>query len=397
LYFVASDKPETRGMYVGSLDSKETKRILPTDFKAEYAAPGYLLFVQDRKLMAQPFSAERQELSGEPSIVPGADGIVCATTNGAAGFSVSERGALAYVSGQPRTRLVWTDRRGNPLETIWTPDDQPVFGPELSPDDKRVAVETTDRGDIWVLVMGRTGSPLTSDPANDRLARWSPDGTRIVFQSDRDGGIFNLYQQASSGVGNADVLWKDTERKYPNDWSRDGKFVAYVAFGSGERVTADIWVLPLTGDRKPFPFLTSGSQETQPRISHNGHWMAYVSNESGKDDVYISSFPTPGGKVTVSTSGGVQPRWRADGKELFYLSPGQKLMAVPLEGDSPLNPGTPQALFDVRVIPRGSEEPYAYYQYDVTGDGQHFLISALPEATTIPITVVLNWAAKLKR
>ena len=166
--------------------------------------------------------------------------------------------------------------------------------------------------------------------------------------------------------------------------------MAYVAFDSGERVTADIWVLPLTGDRKPFPFLTSGFQESQPRISPDGRWMAYVSNESGRDDVYVSSFPTAGGKMPVSTSGGVQPRWRADGKELFYLSPDQKLMAVPLEGGSQLNTGTPQALFDVRVVPRGSEEPYAYYQYDVTADGQRFVICALPEGTTIPITVVLN-------
>jgi serine/threonine protein kinase/Tol biopolymer transport system component len=395
LYFVASDKPETRGMYIGSLDSKETKRILTTDFKAEYAAPGYLLFVQDGKLMAQPFSAERQELSGEPSIV--ADGIVYSTVTGSAGFSVSERGALAYVSGVLRPRLSWTDRSGKPLGTIWAPDQQ-VAGPELSPDGKRVAVETADKGDIWVLEMGRTGFRLTSDPAADRLPRWSPDGSRMLFQSDRDGGIFHLYQQPSSGVGNADVLFKDTERKYPYDWSRDGKFVAYVPFGSGERVTADIWVLPLTGDRKPFPFLTSGGyQETQPRISPDGRWMAYVSNESGRDDVYISSFPTAGGKVTVSTSGGVQPRWRADGKELFYLSPDQKLMAVPIDGGSPLNGGTPQALFDIRVVPRGSEEPYSYYQYDVTADGQRFLICALPEGTTIPITVVLNWTAGLRK
>jgi serine/threonine protein kinase/Tol biopolymer transport system component len=398
LYFADADQPGARGVYVGSLDTKDTKHVLPTLWQAQYAAPGFLLFMRDHTLLAQPFDAGRQELSGEPSVI--ADGIASTFTNGAASFSVSEGGVLAYASGgAPPSRLSWFDRAGRDLGTIEAPSQS--VGPELSPDDNRVAVEVGGGGnpnDIWLLDIAR-GIPyrLTSDPANERFPRWAPDGTRVLYQSDQIGGIYNLFQKPSSGAGSEEVVFQDAARKYPYDWSVDGKFLVYISFGSSAGATADIWVLPVTGTRKPFPFLTTKFQETHARIAPDVRWVAYVSDESGMDEVYVSSFPAAGGKVRVSTRGGVQPRWRGDGKELFYLSSDRKLIAVPVKDGSVPDGGVATALFDVHFVPRGSREPWAFYQYDVTGDGQRFLINVPPERATIPITVVLNWTAGLKK
>ncbi len=192
-------------------------------------------------------------------------------------------------------------------------------------------------------------------------------------------------------------VFQSAETKYPYDWSSDGRFIVYTAFGLTKGATAELWVLPLAGDRQPFPYVKTEFQETQARFSPDVRWIAYVSNESGRDEVYISGFPTVGGKVRVSTNGGVQPRWRPDGKELFYLSPDRKVMAVPVKADSTVEVGTPKALFDVRFAPIGSGAPYAPYQYDATADGQRFMINTPLENATVPITVVLNWTAGLKK
>lgn len=385
-------------MYVGSLDSKETKLVLRTSWQGQYAAPGYLLFLRDRILMAQPFNAERQELFGEPSVI--ADGIATVTNTGLASVSVSDRGVLAYGSrGATPNRLSWFDRTGKSIGTIETPGLS--NGPELSPDEKRVAVEVGGYGepnDIWLLEIARgISTRLTSDPANDRYPRWAPDGSRVLYQSDRIHGIYHLFQKLSSGAGSEDVVFQDSERKYPYDWSVDRRFVVYTGFGSKAGATADIWVLPMTGDRKAFSFLKTNFDETQARIAPDVRWVAYVSNESGRDEVYISSFPTAGGRVRVSSNGGVQPRWRGDGKELFYLSLDQKMMAVSVNATSVLDVGVATTLFDVHFVPAGSQAPYAVYQYDVTADGQRFLVATPSGTTAVPITVVLNWSAALKK
>jgi eukaryotic-like serine/threonine-protein kinase len=400
LYFSLNRQRENNGIFVGSLDSKETTRVMSTDLMAEYAPPGYLLFMQEHTLIAQPFDVGHMKMTGEPSHL--AEGLLTSGNGGAAGFSVSERGVLAYTGwGTSRDkRLVWFDRAGKQLGTVGQPGN--YCGPEFSPDEKRVAVEIgcNEDADIWSLEVARgTSTRLTFDPANDRYARWSPDRNRILFQSNRGGTVYNLYQKAANGAGNEELVMQSSESKYPYDWSRDGRFVVYAAFGSGKEATGRLWVLPLFGEHKPFAFLKTDFMETQARFSPDGHWMAYVSDESGKDEVYISSFPEASGKVLVSTNGGVQPRWRGDGKELFYLELDRKLMAVPVKEGSALEVGSPKSLFDFSFSPRFGFDgnPYAYYQYDVTADGQRFLLTTPPENASLPVTVVLNWTAGLKK
>jgi len=415
LYLAFNKQPEDTAIYVGSLDSKETKRLVASNQKAEYAPPGYLLFMNDDTLMAQAFDAGRLELAGEPSVV--ADGLFANMGSGSAGFSVSEAGLLAYWTGGNigATNLQWINREGTPLGKVELPGVS--NGPELAPDEKRVAVEVGGGGqpnDIWLLELSRgISTRFTTDPANERFPRWSPDGTHILFQSNRGSGYYDFYQKSSNGSGNDELVFQSGDSKYPYDWSADGRFVVYAAFGSGRGTTADLWVLPLPGDprqsgsspgaagsaegRKPIPFMTTQFQEVQARFSPDGHWIAFVSNESGTDEVYVSSFPTTGGKIRVSTNGGVQPRWRRDGKELFYLSPDRKLMALSIAAGSTIEAGTPKSLFDVHLLPTGTGAPYAYYQYDVTRDGQRFLVNTPLSNATVPITVVLNWTAALKR
>ena len=385
------------GIYAGSLDSPETRQVLRAQVKAEYAASGYLFFIQDRALMAQPFDVESLELSGQPSMV--ADGLNLNIQANSASFSVSGRGVLAYGTGSPEYEgLSWFDRTGRQIGTIQAPGAS--AGPELSPDGRTLALEVGGgqmTNDIWLFDIARgVSTRFTSDPGWERFARWSPDGSRVLFHSDRV-SAYDLYQKRSSGAGEEGILLQDPQRKYPYDWSSDGRYVVYAVFGSTQGQTADLWVLPLFGDREPFPFLATRFQENHARFSPDVRWMAFVSNESGRDEVYVSSFPSGGNKVRVSTNGGVQPRWRRDGKELFYLSPDRKMMAVPVQLGSTIEVGAPQALFGISIAPRGSGQPWAFYQYDATADGQRFLVFAPAEDATVPITVVLNWMAGLKK
>jgi len=267
----------------------------------------------------------------------------------------------------------------------------------FSPDEKRVAAAITDSQsgtrDVWLVDIVRgTPTRFTFDPAEDFLPIWSPDGSRIVFASDRD-GPGNLYQKPASGAGNEEELLKTNERKWPTDWSRDGRFVIYTNLS--QKTKLDLWVLPVTGEQKPTPFLQSSFNEDYARFSPDGRLVAYASDESGKFEVYVQTFPASGGKWLVSTNGGVQPRWRRDGKELFYIAPDKKLMAVDvkLEG-STFEAGVPRALFQTRVV----SYPNPRNVYEVSADGQRFLIiTPLEEATSTPITVVANWNADLKR
>lgn len=179
------------------------------------------------------------------------------------------------------------------------------------------------------------------------------------------------------------------------DWSSDGRFVVYSA--GGEQGASDLWVLPLLGDRQPAPFLKTAFNKTQAQVSPNGRWIAYTSYESGGDEVYVQSFPTAGSKRQVSAGGGVQPRWRRDGKELFYLASDQRLMAIPVSGGTSLAADAPIALFKTRLLTHGSQALGLPTLYDVSPDGQWFLLVVPPEESRTPITVVQNWMAALKK
>ena len=392
---------ETQGIFVRSLDSQENTRLLNAISKAAYAPPGYLLFVREGTLMAQPFDAERIELTGEA--FPLVEDVATVRGGGSTAFTVSTNGSLVYRSGtgSGETRLAWFDRHGQQLGALGPPGE--YRNPRLSPDGKRVAVDrvVSSNKDIWLLEVEQgTASRFTFDPTDDRYPVWSPDGSRIVFDSLRE-GLPSLYQRVSSGTGNEELLLQSGGS--PRDWSPDGGSIIFTQVAG---IVNDLWFLPLAGDprqavreaRKPVAFLQTQFAESLANLSPDGHWIAYVSNESGRFEVYVQSFPTPSGKWQVSTEGGTQPRWRRDGREMFFLAPDQKLMAVPVRLASTFEAGAPAALFEANIIPAGAGVPGVGHQYDVTADGQRFLLNLEPQETaSTPLTVVLNWQAGLKK
>ena len=351
LYFVRSNQAEGGGVYVGSLDAKETKRLLPTVSSAAYAPPGFLLFLRIDTLMAQPFDTDKLELTGEP--FPVAEHVAYNPGLGRGAFSVSETGVLAFRSGSGQIdQPLWFDRGGKQIGSLG--EAGIYFNLWLSPDERRAAVDRSDpqtgANDIWLFDLSRgIPSRFTTDPGSDSNPLWSPDGSRIVFTSSRE-GVLNLYQKVASGVANEEVLLKSGEEKVPDDWSADGRFIVFETLNP--KTKWDLWVLPMYGDRQPSPFLQTEFNERQAQFSPDGKWIAYTSDESGTRDVYVQTFPAPGGRWRVSTGGGTQPRWRRDGRELFYIAAGRKLMAADVKPGATFEAGVPKLLFDTRVLTR---------------------------------------------
>jgi eukaryotic-like serine/threonine-protein kinase len=328
---------------------------------------------------------------------------------------VSQTGLVAYQTAETdlRSQLVWFDRTGKQLSTVGGPADQMYV--ELSADEKRVAVSMLDpeknSRDLWTYDLARDGlrTRLTFDPADEFTSVWSPDASQIVFNSARK-GIMDLYQKASNGAGAEDLLLADTvNNKYATSWSSNGRFVLYHIGNANSQNGNDLWALPLVGDRKPTPVLQTPFNETNGRFSPDGRWIAYMSDEAGPHEVYVmpfaeaaapGAFPkTPAGKWQISTGGGTFPRWRRDGKELFYLSAENKLIAVAVNGQgSAFEVGAAHPLFEIRRRParyRGISSG----NYDVSGDGQRFLVNAAVagQKTTAPITLVVNWPELLRK
>ena len=318
-----------------------------------------------------------------------------AVTNGA-GFSATS-GIVAYRAGAAAgavRQLTWLDRSGKSVGTVGATDTAGLVSVEVSPDGRRVAVERRANGnqDVWLIDAVR-GVPtrFTFDAAIDLWPLWSPDGSRIAFASNRR-GVYNLYWKLSSGAGADELLVESDQAQGPTDWSSDGHFILLNRLNP--QTSWDLWVLPVSGGKKPFPFLTTPFQELNGQFSPGGNWIAYQSNESGRFEIYVQSFPGPGGKFQISSNGGAQPRWNKNGKEIFYVSLDSKMMAVPVkfppDGQS-LEIGTPAALFPVRIA-GGPLPGRNRQQYAVSADGQRFLVNLVAgEGTTSPITVILNW------
>ena len=387
-------RDEGNGIYVGSLDSSEYKLILPADTYAVYAS-GHLLFWRDGALMAQPFDVQRLELSGEA--VPVAEQVQMNLSEVRAVFSVSENGVLVFQSGSgagAQYQLTWFDRDGKREAR----SGEPAFGasPHLSPDGQRVAAMLFDvqvgSTDIWLHDSALTRKTrFTFNPAFDSNPVWSPDGRSLVFNSDRKARLkYDLYQKDASGARNEELLYESDEYKRPTSWSPDGRLIAYMS-SDGPTGRGDIWVLPLAGERKPFPFLqTPQFDEQRARFSPDGHFVAYDSDESGRRQVYVTPFPGPGGKQQVSTDGGEDPVWRGDGRELFFLSEG-KMMAAEVKTDgSGVDIGNARLLFDAHTGFVG------FAHFDVTPDGKRFIVAALSEGGSAPMNLVVNWTADLK-
>jgi eukaryotic-like serine/threonine-protein kinase len=388
------------GIYVTALDSNERKLLVPGGSNAMYAQ-GYLFFLRGQTLTAQPFDVERLKFTGDA--VPIAERLgIGGQTGAAGGFTVSQSSVLAYETGSADvgdlssggvpTQLVWFDRSGKQIGVL---GEQARSGHlRLAPDGRRAAVSVFDLArrtrDIWLFDITRgLRTRFTVDPADEFNLVWSPDGNRVVFDASRKGHS-DLYQKASSGAGAEEQLLTDSLDKYPVDWSPDGRFILFLI--AAPKTGFDLWVLPLFGDRKPFQFLQTQFNERGGQFSADGRWVAYVSDESGKLEVYVAPFPGPGGKWQVSTTGGTQPRYRRDGKEIFYLAPDNKLMAAAVNGQgSAFEVGAVRPLFDTRPSGPG-------FVYDVAPDGQRFLVNTLTEeVASTPITLVVNWPALLKK
>ena len=395
-HFLYSEQPagvaEGNGaIRVASLDSngRDSKLVLNVDSNAAYAQ-GYLLFVRETTLMAQPFDLKSLAPSGDA--VPVAEQIQANPSGTRWVYSVSESGLLAYRRGEVgRSQLAWLDRNGKQIQAVGDPA---LFGVlHLSPDRRSAAGSITDvahhNQDIWLLDVARgVRTRFTSDPAAETAAVWSPDGRTIVFNSSRKGPA-DLYRKASNGTGAEELLYADNSEKQPSSWSPDGRFLLY--WGGG-----GTWVLPdplgAAGDRKPYRLTQSAFVEINPQFSPDGRWVACQSNESGRNEIYVLPFPGPGGKKQISAAGGILPRWRPDGKEIFYAASDRRLMAaeVSVKGGE-MEVGAVRPLF-------GGIRTGEGYSYDVSADGQKFLVITAPERTSEePLTVIENWTAGLNR
>ena len=386
------------GVYVGSLDPAESRTLLLQDgYQAKYAQ-GHLVYLRGSTLMARPFDASRRELRGEAEPLAEQLQTTSGQVTGAAGaFTVSDLGVLAYQTGAGAvsSQLTWFDRAGKPLGLLG--DQADYADVELSPDAERVAVSVLDpeqgTRDLWLYDVKRgLRSRFTFDSASEFESIWSPDGDQLVFA--RSKASVDLFRKPLSG-GNETALLEGGLGKFPSDWSPNGRFILYIA-GGVAIARSDLWVLPLFGNTKPFPFLETPFIETRGRFSPDGRWVAYVSDESGQLEVYVARFPEPAEKRRVSTAGGLWPRWRRDGKEIVYVTPANTLTAATVNGaGATFEVGAVRTLFAVRPRPMVT---LGDYPYDISADGQRFLVNTLAEgAASSAISLVVNWTSGLKK
>jgi Tol biopolymer transport system component/predicted Ser/Thr protein kinase len=391
--FLALSKGEDAGVYVGDLGSKTIVRVISADGEAWYGA-GYLVFGRKSTLFAQPFDPVGASLGGgEPT--PIAEQISEAQNTGGLAYSLSETGVLTYVGGAQSAiaQLTWIDRTGRTLGTLGPA--ALLASPSLSPDGTRVALEITQNSnfDIWFSDVARGSmARATFDPATDDNAVWSPHGDRIAFASERGSrGFADIYMRSASGAGSDELVLSTANAKFPFAWTPDGSTILYQEVAT---TGTQLWGVPVVGEHKPIPYLQNGFNLTNPQLSPDGRWVAYASNETGRNEVYVQSYPTPSAKAQVSLDGGNQPRWRHDMKELFYTASDRRLMAVPITIGAALQPGPPVVLLETHLLDTSLTSPP---QYDVSLDGQRFLMTVAKETAAVPVTVVLNWPAAIKK
>jgi serine/threonine protein kinase len=403
LYTISSEVKETRGVYLGSLDGKVKRRLLDDGPVTKYAAApgdtaggaGWLVYCRAGALLAQPFDARRHEFTGEPFSLSDKIGSDLFFTDYFT-FSVSDGGVLVFdpSPGRHRRQFIWMARRGQQIKSL---DISPgLFQLVLSPDEKRFITDRHDPQistyDLWMYdESGGNAARFTFDPQHDFSPVWSPDGSRIVWASSKN-GISDLYQKAASLAGEETLLLKSDYTKLPTEWSPDGRFIIYTEIDP--KTKADVWALPVTrnGEAKPVPAVRAEANEASGALSPDGRWLAYSSDVSGRLEVYVQRFPEGGGKQQVSTGGGDIPRWRRDGRELFYHAGDGKVMVMPVRIGESFEAGAAVSLFEFRA---GSGP--GFVSYAATADGQRFLINAAVETEPkSPLTVVINWPAAKK-
>ncbi len=371
-----------------SIESTARTKLVATSSSAAYAPPGYLLFRSGQTLMAQPFDATQLRLTGE--VFPVADEVRSTSFN-ATVFSVSEQGELAYQSGGALglSQLQWFDRSGKLIGNIGAPADYRFAS--ISHDGKKIAVAVTEQNmstaDIWTVDLARgTSTRLTFDPANDFFPLWAPDDKYVYFTSNRkDAG--DVYRKGASGLGQDEEVIRMPGFTIGTDLSLDGRFIAFQNIDPESKTGFDLWTYSLA-DKKPVPFLQTQFLESNAHFSPNGKWLAYQSDESGKLQIYVQSFPASGGKWQVSTEGGFRPRWGPKGDEILYEAPGGKLMLTPVTTAATFEAGIPKPLFDMH--PKGGPDQH----FALSPDGQRILVNnSIKDEVKLPITLVQNWTS----
>ena len=391
VFLADAQTTENHHIRLGSLDSQETQILFGAVTRVVYAPPGYLLYVNQGALVAHPFDAKSLKVTGDPITV--AEHIAEVGFNHDFDFSVSDNGVLAYQIGGTKSQLAWFDRTGKKLESVGAADNYATLA--LSPDGARAVAGLLDtdgrQADVWIIDLSRgTKSRLTFDPQSDGDPTWSPDGKRIMFTSNRtNDGHIHLYETSANTTADNQLLLRSDADDIPMSWSPDSTSVLFLRFKTTARAT--VWLLSVA-DRQAKPLLESqafdyGSAEFSP----NGRFIAYDSNESGRNEVYVQTFPPSGQKWVISNGGGSLPLWRRDGRELFYLTQDGKVMSAEMKSDSTFDSVVTKQLFQTQ-FKRAPGIPYA-----VTNDGSRFLINTPAEANTAtPLVVVLNWTATLK-
>ncbi len=386
--------PATGGIYLASLDGGAPTRLTAADSAGAFLPPDRVLFVQAGTLVSRRLDLVGRALAGEPVTLADRVGV---DSLGRGGFAASGTGLVAYrVGGDAARQLTWVDRTGKAVGVAGEPDASAPAYPELSPDGRRVAMRRPVQGniDIWLRdLLGGGMTRLTFDAAVESVPVWSPDGTRIAFNSNRT-GAYNLYTKASNGSGAEARLVDSPNNVIPQDWSRDGRWLLY--YELHPTTGRDLWVVDMTSpDLTPRVVANTPAHEALAQFSPDGRWVAYQTNESGRFEVVVQPFPDAGGKWHVSAAGGVAPRWRADGQELYFLAPDATMMAVPVTAaGASLAAGMPVSLFPSRIRGGGSvatDRP----QYDVARDGRFLINQPVADATAAPITLILNWQGGL--
>jgi serine/threonine protein kinase/Tol biopolymer transport system component len=397
LFTARSTRKEDTAIYAGSIDSKETKRLFTAQSQAEFAQPGYIVFAREGSVLAQRFDPLSLQLSGNPRAV--ADHVDHVTESAAAGFATSANGSLmTHVESMlRRSRLQWFDRHGAMLGNAGDAAD--YAGVRVAPDGKRLAVVITDPNngnrDVWLMdAVTNETSRFTSNPANDWYPAWSHDGAYISFASDRDPKS-TIYQKPVNGSGGEELLVTSPERggAFAPEYSPNGRALLFQVDGA-HMMDVDIWVLPLSGDRRPYPWANSKFLEFDPKFSPDGKWVAYVSNATGANEIYVRRFDQTNSS-RVSLTGGANPVWRRDGRELLFVTPGGAIMSVPVVSGDTFRSATPVKLFQTcSMAPtRGVGSVF-----DLSPDGNRIIVNCIaPDAKQRPINVLVHWSTLLTR